>query len=68
LLSGADDYIAKPFDLAELEARIVAVMRRYKPSARPALIRVGDLEIDDSIKHVKVKAAPSPSRPRSMSF
>jgi DNA-binding response OmpR family regulator len=55
LLSGADDYIAKPFDLAELEARIVAVMRRYKPSARPALIRVGDLEIDDSIKHVKVK-------------
>jgi DNA-binding response OmpR family regulator len=55
LLSGADDYIAKPFDLAELEARIVAVMRRYKPSARPALIRVGDLEIDDSVKHVKVK-------------
>jgi DNA-binding response OmpR family regulator len=55
LLSGADDYIAKPFDLAELEARIVAVMRRYKPSARPALIRVGDLEIDDSIKHVKLK-------------
>jgi DNA-binding response OmpR family regulator len=55
LLSGADDYIAKPFDLAELEARIVAVMRRYKPSARPALIRVGDLEIDDSIKQVKVK-------------
>jgi DNA-binding response OmpR family regulator len=55
LLSGADDYIAKPFDLAELEARIVAVMRRYKPSVRPTLIRVGDLEIDDSIKHVKVK-------------
>jgi DNA-binding response OmpR family regulator len=55
LLSGADDYIAKPFDLAELEARIVAVMRRYKPSVRPTLIRVGDLEIDDSIKQVKVK-------------
>jgi DNA-binding response OmpR family regulator len=55
LLSGADDYIAKPFDLAELEARIVAVMRRYKPSVRPTLIRVGDLEIDDSVKHVKVK-------------
>jgi DNA-binding response OmpR family regulator len=55
LLSGADDYIAKPFDLAELEARIVAVMRRYKPSVRPTLIRVGDLEIDDSVKQVKVK-------------
>ncbi len=55
LLSGADDYIAKPFDLAELEARIVAVMRRYKPSARPVLVRVGDLEIDDSVKQVKLK-------------
>lgn len=55
LLSGADDYIAKPFDLAELEARIVAVMRRYKPSARPALVRAGDLEIDDSVKQVKLK-------------
>ncbi|MCL6642335.1 MAG: response regulator transcription factor [Candidatus Bipolaricaulota bacterium] len=55
LLSGADDYIAKPFDLAELEARIVAVMRRYKPATRPALVRVGDLEIDDSVKQVKLK-------------
>ncbi len=55
LLSGADDYIAKPFDLAELEARIVAVMRRYRPATRPTLVRVGDLEIDDSIKQVKVK-------------
>jgi DNA-binding response OmpR family regulator len=55
LLSGADDYIAKPFDLAELEARIVAVMRRYKTPSRPSVLRVGNLEIDDSVKHVKVK-------------
>ncbi len=54
LLSGADDYIAKPFDLAELEARIVAVMRRYKAPPRPATLRVGQIEIDDNIKQVKV--------------
>jgi DNA-binding response OmpR family regulator len=54
LLSGADDYIAKPFDLAELEARIVAVMRRYTAPARPSVMRVGELEIDDSVKQVKI--------------
>lgn len=54
LLSGADDYIAKPFDLGELEARIVAVMRRYKAPARPSILKVGELEIDDSIKQVKI--------------
>ncbi len=54
LLSGADDYIAKPFDLAELEARIVAVMRRYKVPTRPSVLKVGQLEIDDSIKQVKI--------------
>lgn len=54
LLSGADDYIAKPFDLAELEARIQAVLRRYKAPARPSLLKIGDLEIDDNLKQVKV--------------
>ncbi len=54
LLSGADDYIAKPFDLAELEARIAAVLRRCKAPARPSVIKVGDLEIDDGIKQVKM--------------
>lgn len=54
LLSGADDYIPKPFDLGELEARIAAVMRRYKAQARPSVLRVGNLEIDDGLKQVKV--------------
>lgn len=55
LLSGADDYIAKPFDLAELEARIAAVLRRYKAPSRPSLLKVGDLEIDDHLKQVRVR-------------
>jgi DNA-binding response OmpR family regulator len=35
---GADDYIAKPFDIAEFEERVRAVMRRAAPR-RPAVSR-----------------------------
>ena len=42
--SGADDYMVKPFALAELAARLRAVLRRG--SAREVVLRVGDLEID----------------------
>ena len=46
--SGADDYIAKPFDTEELLARIRAVLRRRPETAAPAatVIRCGGLEID----------------------
>ena len=42
--SGADDYMVKPFALAELSARLRAVLRRG--AARENTLRVGDLEID----------------------
>jgi DNA-binding response OmpR family regulator len=45
LRAGADDYLVKPFGIAELCARIDAVMRRVRPAAPPALA-VGDLRID----------------------
>jgi DNA-binding response OmpR family regulator len=41
---GADDYMVKPFALAELSARLRAVMRRG--SARENVLRVADLEMD----------------------
>ncbi len=44
LNAGADDYMAKPFIVAELAARIRALLRRGKP--RETRLRVGDLEID----------------------
>ncbi|MEG9436292.1 response regulator transcription factor [Edaphobacter sp. HDX4] len=42
---GADDYLAKPFDLGELIARIKALIRRSKGAASPQ-IHVADLQID----------------------
>lgn len=45
LNAGADDYMTKPFDLAELSARLNAVARRYSGNPNP-LVEIGDLQID----------------------
>ncbi len=42
---GADDYLGKPFAIAELKARVRALGRRASPTAEPT-VRVGDLELD----------------------
>jgi DNA-binding response OmpR family regulator len=45
---GADDYVTKPFSVAELLARIKAMFRRLQRAegAAPATIRIGECEID----------------------
>ena len=44
---GADDYITKPFGMAELEARLrVALRRGPRPSDSPSELVVGDLAVD----------------------
>ncbi|WP_054302090.1 response regulator transcription factor [Gemmobacter sp. LW-1] len=51
LNAGADDYLVKPFDLAELSARIGSVARRYSGNPNP-IISHGALEIDLAARSV----------------
>ncbi|MGO3742037.1 response regulator [Kerstersia sp.] len=44
---GADDYVVKPFNPAEVVARIRAVLRRTSAQPEQAPIRVGSIEIDE---------------------
>jgi DNA-binding response OmpR family regulator len=65
---GADDYVTKPFALAELLARVAAVLRRSQPSPRPAAeappppgpsaFRFGDVAIDLSARTVERGGEP----------
>lgn len=46
LEQGADDYVAKPFGLMELQARIKALLRRAWPDHAKNTLRYGGLELD----------------------
>ena len=50
---GADDYITKPFDKAELVARIQAVIRRSKGYSQP-LLKIGNLQLNLDSRDVLV--------------
>jgi two-component system phosphate regulon response regulator PhoB len=54
---GADDYIPKPFSPRELVARIRAVMRRFERPLAPAVVKVGDIEIDSGGMTLTVRGA-----------
>lgn len=52
-LAGTDDYVTKPFEVAELLFRIKAVLRRYQIQTH-VYLRLGNLEIDQKQLEVKV--------------
>ncbi|HET6274602.1 MAG TPA: response regulator transcription factor [Candidatus Cybelea sp.] len=56
---GADDYVVKPFDLAELSARIRAVSRRQR-GAPEAVLERGRLRLDPSRRAVTCDGTPVP--------
>lgn len=64
--AGADDYLVKPFDMAELEARLRALARRKTRAHRPALA-LGPLRLDLDARHAFVGSAPLDAPRREIS-
>lgn len=59
---GADDYMVKPFALAELSARLRALLRRGAP--HESTLRVGDLEMDTIRRTVRRAGQPIELKPK----
>ena len=66
LTIGGDDYVTKPFALAEVIARVHAILRRtgYEPDD-DGILRFADVELDESAHEVRAPATRSTSPPPS---
>ncbi len=67
LATGADDYVVKPFSVAELMARVKALLRRANPALASDMIAMGDLRLDRVTRRVhrgerEVKLGPTEFR------
>ena len=64
--AGADDYLTKPFALAEVQTRIVALHRRASGAIVTSVVRAGALEFDRRTRVVRVDGLEVKLMPRSM--
>ncbi|MEY4982525.1 MAG: hypothetical protein RIR62_791 [Pseudomonadota bacterium] len=67
LETGADDYVVKPYSVAELLARVRALLRRARPSAAGVMLEWGDIRLDPETHRVsragaEVKLGPTEFR------
>jgi two-component system, OmpR family, KDP operon response regulator KdpE len=62
--SGADDYLVKPFSVAQLEARVRAVLRRGMGGEQPTEARVGGLVLDPGARSVTLDGVPLELSPK----
>ena len=65
--AGADDYIVKPFDFKELEARLRAILRRRAGSAT-SVLEHGRLSLDLAAHELRVDGAAVPVSPREFAL
>jgi two-component system, OmpR family, response regulator len=64
LNAGADDYMTKPFDFPELEARLRAVLRRARPGAVHQEVVVQGLHFDRAARRAVIHGEPIELSPR----